>query len=141
MESVQGVMFTILLVVIQFLVVIAGLYLIGFLKKMNIKTRLNLNDAALNQIKEIIDDIVVSTNQKIVSALKEKNPNGKLTDEEAEKVFNSVKDTVLECLSGAQIDYIIDTYSDVDEGLSILIEKAVSYNHETVIPTEVVEEA
>lgn len=127
MEFLQSGLFTSLMVILEIIVAVAGVFLIGLLKKLNVKTQINLDESIMGQINKVITDIVISTNQKIVDAMKEKNPDGKLTDEEKERVFNTVKDMILQCLSQTQLDYIINTFADLDEGLSILIEAAVKY--------------
>ena len=135
MEFLQTTAFMALLVVIQVLFVIGGVFLVGFLNKLNKKTQLNIDDATMDQIKEIVDDIVAATNQKTVSVLKEKSPTGKLTEKEKIKIFNEVKEAITACLDQTQINKIIETYSGLDVGLSVLIEKAVAYNHESVVPS------
>lgn len=135
MDFFQDAVVMTLLALIQVLVVVAGVFFVGFLRKLNKKTQLNLDESVMNQIRSIVDDVVVATNQKIVSVLKENSPNGKLTEEEKEKVFNDVKNAIVLCLNKTQLDHLVEKYNGLDEALSILIEKSVAYNHETVIVT------
>lgn len=135
MDFFQDAVVMTLLALIQVLVVVAGVFFVGFLRKLNKKTQLNLDESVMNQIRSIVDDVVVATNQKIVSVLKENSPNGKLTEEEKEKVFNDVKNAIVLCLNKTQLDHLVEKYNGLDEALSILIEKSVAYNHEAVIVT------
>lgn len=133
MDFFQDAVVMTLLALIQVLVVVAGVFFVGFLRKLNKKTQLNLDESVMNQIRSIVDDVVVATNQKVVSVLKENSPNGKLTEEEKEKVFNDVKNAIVLCLNKTQLDHLVEKYNGLDEALSILIEKSVAYNHEAVI--------
>lgn len=74
-----------------------------------------------------VDEIVKATNQTVVEKLKEDN-DGKLTKEEAEDVFNTVKVEVLETLTNEGKEVLDKVVADVPALINILIESAVNRN-------------
>ena len=74
-----------------------------------------------------VDEVVKATNQTIVEKLKKDN-DGKLTKEEAEDVFNSVKVEVLETLTKEGKEVLDKVVADVPALINILIEAAVRKN-------------
>ena len=74
-----------------------------------------------------VDEVVKATNQTVVDKLKEDN-DGKLTKEEAEDVFNSVKVEVLETLTKEGKEVLDKVVADVPALINVLIEAAVRKN-------------
>lgn len=133
----QGTGSIILMALIQILVCAIGVYGFLFIKRLAKKAGLDTEDTILRQIESIINSIVCATNQKIVDKLKELSPDGKLTDIQAEEIFNAVKNSVVSCLNSDQIAYLINQWGTVDDALEYLIESFVSYNHTSVLNSSV----
>ena len=74
-----------------------------------------------------VDEVVKATNQTVVDKLKEDN-DGKLTKEEAEDVFNTVKVEVLETLTNEGKEVLDKVVADVPALINILIEASVKKN-------------
>ena len=115
-------------VIIQILVVVIGVILIAAIKKLFDKLNLEVDQKQMDSIKSVIEDVVRTTNQKIVDIIKEKNPNNKLTEEQQEYIFNTVKDTVMASLSAKEIKVITDKFGDIETGIECMIESCVSVN-------------
>lgn len=133
MENLTGLFnetaFVVLSVIIQAIIVILGTVLITFVSKLGKKAGLDANDSIMKEIVNLVNNIVVATNQKVVDKLKEESPTGSLTEEQQEMVFNSVKDAIIVCLTTDQVKYLTDNYLSVENGITYFIESAVKYNH------------
>lgn len=132
-EFIQGTCFVVLTALIQIIVCVAGAFLIALLAKMTKKAGLDANGKIANAINDIIQTLVVATNQTVVEELKKTNKNGKLTNEQADEIYNTVRESVYECLDSDQVAYLINQYGNVEDALRLLIEKSVNYNHISTI--------
>lgn len=115
--------------VLQVLVAIIAAVAISLVIKINKNAKLNLSDSQLVEIKDIVNTMVVATNQKIVDSMKATNADGKLTEEQQLAVFNTVKTALKSCLDSDQVQCIEDKFGLLDQGLDFLIEESVKYNH------------
>jgi hypothetical protein len=125
----QGTGIAILQTLIQILVCFVGAGVLGLIVKLFKKTGIDVDDATLNQIKDKIQTIVAATNQTIVNEMKAANCDGKLTADQQRTIYNQVKNAVYACLTADQINYIINEYIDIDNGLKQLIESTVNAEH------------
>jgi hypothetical protein len=128
-STLQSYATPILLVLIQVLIIILGKVTWTLVKKLVEKIGVESDSVLLENIKSLIDSVVVTMNQKVVDDLKAANPDNKLTDEQQEQIFNEVKDAVYKFLTSEQISYLLEQYASVDDGLMYLIEQSVNYNH------------
>lgn len=129
MSYLGSVAFIVLLALSQVLMVAVGVVLISLIKKGIKKANLEIDEKTMECIEDTICTIVAATNQKMVNDLKDLSPDGKLTEEQKETIFEHVKTLVLASLSTHEMDYIINKYTDLDKGIEVLIESAVNYNH------------
>lgn len=74
-----------------------------------------------------VDEIVKATNQTIVDKLKE-DGDGKLTKEEAEDVFNHVKDEIFAKLTEEAKEILKQVIDDLPAFVDMLIEASVKRN-------------
>jgi hypothetical protein len=80
----------------------------------------------LSLLKSMIDLFVVAENQTFVNECKEKNPNGKLTEEQAKEVKQRVTSNIMECLEKSDLlNDVMDIFGvdkdDEDSSLSAII--------------------
>lgn len=80
----------------------------------------------LNLLKNMVDLFVVAENQTFVNDCKEKNPDGKLTEEQAKEVKQRVTSNVMECLEKSDLlNDVMDIFGvdkdDEDSSLSAII--------------------
>lgn len=125
----QETAFVGLSVLIQVIIVILGALLISLISKLGKKAGLDSSNAIMKEIINLVNNVVVATNQKVVDKLKEESPTGSLTEEQQKTVFESVKSAIIDCLTDEQIAYLINNYISVENGLTYFIESAVKYNH------------
>ena len=112
--------------VIQFLLVVVGVFIIRVLHKISNKVGIDLDDKTEKSIESIVSNVVNMANQTMVSTLKKQSPTLSLTDEEAQAVYNRVYAIIKDILSSEQILFLENKYSSVNTGLEILIESAVA---------------
>lgn len=112
--------------VIQFLLVVVGVFIISVLHKISNKVGIDLDEKTEKSIESTVANVVAMANQTMVDALKKHSPTLSLTDEEAQAVYNSVYGTIKDILSSEQILFLENKYSSVNTGLKILIESAVA---------------
>lgn len=117
--------------ILQIVFVIIGIILVNIMTKISKNVGIEKDSKTMEQIEATINTIVIATNQKIVNKIKEESPDGNLSDEQKETIFNSVKEAVVKCLTVSQVNYILSRFANIDDGLEYLIEKSVSYNKYT----------
>lgn len=108
---------------------LGGLIVVGIKKLLNL-AKIELSQATDAQLKSLVSTVVVGTNQKIVKKLKEANPDSKLTEEQQEKIFSTVKDEILLQLTKQELSTLNKMYPDFNKYLSHLIESTVSNSKE-----------
>ena len=112
--------------VIQFLLVVVGVFIISVLHKISNKVGIDLDEKTEKSIESTVANVVAMANQTVVDTLKKHSPTLSLTDEEAQTVYNTVYGTIKDILSSEQILFLENKYSSVNTGLKILIESAVA---------------
>lgn len=112
--------------VIQFLLVVVGVFIISVLHKISNKVGIDLDEKTEKSIESTVANVVAMANQTMVDTLKKHSPTLSLTDEEAQAVYNTVYGTIKDILSSEQILFLENKYSSVNTGLKILIESAVA---------------
>lgn len=112
--------------VIQFLLVVVGVFIISVLHKISNKVGIDLDEKTEKSIESTVANVVTMANQTMVDTLKKHSPTLSLTDEEAQAVYNTVYGTIKDILSSEQILFLENKYSSVNTGLKILIESAVA---------------
>jgi len=89
------------------------------------KTGKEMKDG-LSLLKTVIDLFVVAENQTFVNECKEKNPNGKLTEEQSKEAKQRVTSNIMECLEKSDLlNDVMDIFGvdkdDEDSSLSAII--------------------
>lgn len=112
--------------VIQFLLVVVGVFIISVLHKISNKVGIDLDEKTEKSIESTVANVVAMANQTMVDTLKKHSLTLSLTDEEAQAVYNTVYGTIKDILSSEQILFLENKYSSVNTGLKILIESAVA---------------
>lgn len=112
--------------VIQFLLVVVGVFIIHVLHKISNKVGIDLDEKTEKSIESTVANVVAMANQTMVDTIKKHSPTLSLTDEEAQTVYNTVYGTIKDILSSEQILFLENKYASVNTGLKILIESAVA---------------
>lgn len=112
--------------VIQFLLVVVGVFIIHVLHKISNKVGIDLDEKTEKSIESTVANVVAMANQTMVDTIKKHSPTLSLTDEEAQAVYNTVYGTIKDILSSEQILFLENKYASVNTGLKILIESAVA---------------
>lgn len=117
-------------VIIQVIVAVCGVFLIRLIKRVLTRTGIEIDDAIMTDIEDVILKAVSVTNQLLVDSYKNENENHKLTDMQKEEVFNHTKEIIMSSLSASQTEALVKKYGlDIDEVLKLLIENTVYWNH------------
>lgn len=116
-------------VLIKIVVCLLGAVAIYGVSKLCTLLNLDNKEIIMQQVKNIIDDIVVELNQTKVEDLKILN-NGKLTEEQKVEVYNMCLNAVKEILSTKQVKTICSYFGgiELEDALKTLIENSVSDN-------------
>lgn len=117
------------------LIIVASYGVAVLSKYLNTKKEALKQDAAvterdyyLNKSIDIIDSAVKTTNQLMVDALKKRNEDGILTEEEAKEAYEETKNNVMNSLSEKAKEAIADVYGDIDSFLKLRIQSSVRDN-------------
>lgn len=130
----QSVVNIALVIIIQVVIALAGVFVVRLIKKLLKKTGIEIDEAMMSEIEDIILKAVSVTNQLFSSKYKEENPDHKLTEDQQLEVFNHAKDIIMSSLSSEQVEAIVKKYGvDIDEALKLLIENCVYWNHSSVL--------
>lgn len=116
--------------VIQLIIIALGIFATRAVVSLKNKVNIELGDVTENRIMSIITNVVRMVNQTVVDKMKELSPNGKLTSEQANRVYNQTIGIIKDILSSEYVVYLEEKYSSLDAALNILIEAAVAVSHE-----------
>lgn len=126
----QSVFNTALVVIIQVIVAVVGVFAVRFIQKLLKKTNIEIDEALMAEIEDVIMKAVSVTNQLFTTHYKETSEDHKLSDEQKQEVFNYAKNIIMSSLSSEQVQTIINKYgTDVDDAIKLLIENCVYWNH------------
>lgn len=129
MEYIMSAVPTVLLVLIEVLVVLAGVGAISLIKKLVTKTGIEIDEKTMDDIRGIVGTAVNAVNQKFTDKYKAAN-NGKLTEEQQEELFDRTKNIVMSGLSSAQLEALMKRYGmSGEEAVDIMIEDTVRWSH------------
>lgn len=133
METVINVLFIINVVIVVGGIILGSVFQFLQKEKNDKIYEYEYNEGILNSIKTIADTVVKSINQRWVFDAKQKNKDGKLTNEQSNRAFDEACETIIKLLNSEQIDCIKSVYNTVSDGLEYIIESAVSENHGTFL--------
>ena len=127
--DVKSVLFMLLAVVALAVLSIVGYFLVIGLRKLMAKLGIQLTDAQIESVKGVVISVVKFLNQKLVSALKNANPDGKLTNEQKDEVFQKAVQLITRTLTDDQKKVLETKFGDIDTAMEIMVESAVADNH------------
>lgn len=106
-----------------------------FIKKYCTKLGINIDDSQISSIEDLVYKAVVTVNQKLVDDLKAISPNGKLTEEQQQDVYDMAYTIIKNSLSEDQFGLLAKVYGDAETGIEVLIENMVvqAKNYNTLI--------
>ena len=136
MEVIVNSAYEILNVVLQMFVILGAGFVIYLIKKLADYLGIKSDSSILDEIERTVLYIVKRENQKIVDEMKEKSPDGKLTEEQKTMIYDEVYSNVISSLTTLQKDIVAKYFPTLEEGLEYMIEYAVSNAHDSIIMEE-----
>ncbi|WP_346938209.1 hypothetical protein [uncultured Clostridium sp.] len=132
-EALNNLVITILIGVVG----VVGVYLRLALKKLTTKTELQISkiedekqrQLLLNvkeDVRELVENTIITTEQTTVKGLKAQNEDGKLTVNDGKVVLSQVKESVLNQLSNDSKELMIKNTNNLEEYLNNLIESTLA---------------
>lgn len=118
----------ILTALVQVVLTAVGGILIGVVLKVFKKLGIALEEDNMKKIEDTINKVVVRLNQTVVDDLKSKNPNGKLTDEEKERIFSDAKNIIFDMLDDNAKKLLKNRFGNENTAIDILIDNLVKEN-------------
>lgn len=120
---------SVILMLISVVLIVIGIISAKVLLLLAKKLGIDVDDQTMETIMELINKFVTAMNQSTVDSLKKMNPDGKLTQEEQEQIFNDVYAQVESSLTEEQKQYLTNKFNDLSIALKALIESSVNKNH------------
>lgn len=136
MEVIVNSAYEILNVVLQMFVILGAGFVIYLIKKLADYLGIKSDSSILDEIERTVLYIVKRENQKIVDEMKEKSPDGKLTEDQKTMIYDEVYSNVISSLTTLQKDIVAKYFPTLEEGLEYMIEYAVSNAHDSIIMSE-----
>ena len=136
MEVIVNSAYEILNVVLQMFVILGAGFVIYLIKKLADYLGIKSDSSILDEIERTVLYIVKRENQKIVEDMKEKSPDGKLTEDQKTMIYDEVYSNVISSLTTLQKDIVAKYFPTLEEGLEYMIEYAVSNAHDSIIMEE-----
>lgn len=90
--------------------------------------KLTQTDYYLKKGIELVDIVVKATNQSLVDGIKAAAADGKITNEEAQEIFNTTKNNVMASMTPQIKKSIEEVYGDINNFIQQQIEAAVRDN-------------
>ena len=116
---------------------VVGVYLRLTLKKLTTKAELQISKIedekqrqlllnAKEDVRELVENTIITAEQTTVKSLKSQNEDGKLTINDGKVVLSEVKESVLEQLSKDSKELIVKNTNNLEEYLNNLIESTLA---------------
>lgn len=116
---------------------VAGVYFRLIVKKLATKTELQISKIedekqrqlllnAKEDVRELVENTIITAEQTTVKSLKAQNEDGKLTINDGKVVLSQVKESVLEQLNKDSKELIVKNTNNLEEYLNNLIESTLA---------------
>jgi len=132
-EALNSLVITILIGVVS----VVGVYLRLALKKLTTKTELQISKIedekqrqlllnAKEDVRELVENTIITTEQTTVKGLKAQSEDGKLSINDGKIVLSQVKESVLNQLSNDSKELMVKNTNNLEEYLNNLIESTLA---------------
>ena len=91
------------------------------LRSVKINNKQIFDDNVVKDIEERAHQIIIRWNEKIVSKLKSESGDGKLTEAQAQQIYNGVKNAIMETIGNDEVKIMELKYGDIDDALDYII--------------------
>lgn len=91
------------------------------LRSIKINNQQIFDDNVVKDIEERAHQIIIRWNEKIVSKLKSESGDGKLTEAQAQQIYNGVKNAIMETIGNDEVKIMELKYGNIDDALDYII--------------------